>query len=130
MITPAPIQPAQVTLSVRGQRLQLEAMSDAKRIDWIELQVLAAQETIRAMDLVKTGKTDLLREAISLLVSAEIHLCRAATGWEIPRLIELTKEERQAIVAHQDQLNRVTDYQALMAPYAYHAHTESQTVTQ
>lgn len=130
MITPAPIEPARVVIMVRGQRLQLESMSDAKRIDWIELQVLAAQETIRAMDLVKTGKTDLLREAISLLVSAEIHLCRAATGWDIPQLLDLTKEERQAIVAHQDQLNRVTDYQSLMAPYAYHTATETQPVTQ
>ena len=115
---PEPIGPRVKALYCRGQRLVLTAMADAERIDWLELQVLAAREVIAAMDLARAGKEDDLRQVATLLVTAEYSLCRRATGWSLDQVAAVTQEERQAIVAAQDELNQVANYAGIMAPFA------------
>jgi hypothetical protein len=93
-------------------------MADAERIEWIELQVLAAREVIAAMDLARAGREDDLRQVATLLVTAEYSLCRRATGWSLDQVAAVTQEERQSIVAAQDELNQLANYAGIMAPFA------------
>ena len=122
------IAPAQATLSIRGESITLTAMLDADRIEWIELQVLAAQDCIRAISLAKAGKESDLRQIVTLLVTCEYSLTRRATGWTLDRCMDYTQEERKAIVSAQDELNQVGHYAALMSPFAQRASVEAMAI--
>ena len=126
MTAPA-IRPNTKTLEVRGNPLTLTAMADAERIGWIELQVLAARETMAAVDLARKGQEDDLLRICKLLLTADYALVRRATGWDLDTVASYTLEERKAIIAAQDELNQMAQFAPLFAPYASRSALEDLT---
>lgn len=97
----------------------LEQMLDQELLEWLELQVLAAQERLRAAELAKKGDSETLRAMLRHLITADYSLVRRATGWPPPYIIDFVKvEDRMAIVLAQDTLNGLDKLAPMLEPYA------------
>lgn len=101
------VVPQQVALPVRGREFTLTAMAGEAALDWAEMQILCAREKVAAMQLSCDGKEESVRAVLEQLHCADVVLVVKALGCEAEFAVSLTTGEKQQILAHQDELNRV-----------------------
>lgn len=98
-------------MRIAGREIALAPMDGQALESWVELQLAAAAERVRA---IYTSDPVLRERCVRNLTMASIVLVRAALGCDWETAASVSAEDAVAILAEQDQLNNTL---ALAAQY-------------
>ncbi len=102
---PTQVAPRQHRLTVRDRQFVLIAMGGAAWLEWAEIVILTARQKAEAVKL--CGDEEKLRENLHQLVLADAALVSRALGCDLDFALDLTWDERRAVIETQDLLNRM-----------------------
>lgn len=104
---PLKVKPRERVVHVRRRRFVLRGMAGEALLDWAELQVLAAREKAAALVALRRTDEDSLRQHLARLFQADDVLICSALQCDAELAQHLTDDEKRAVVAAQDDLNRM-----------------------